>query len=249
MAARSGAGRPATSSSSRPREMTGRPSYENIEPKSVDWREEKEAHILNVHLPGFLKEQIRVTYDENSRTFNVQGDCPLENNRIGRLNVDFAFPDNCKMKEMQGKFQDEMLTITIPKDYISPFFIPKETSTKGLPTGKPLDLKAAERPGEKIPGKGKETSDVLSTSWEKEMKRANDTYLAGFDGKEVRQPKKSDLAKSKAGESKSGADDARKTMRDGKMVEAEKQLLVNVGVAALVLVALGAYVGYNYASF
>ncbi|KAI6670029.1 hypothetical protein NL676_004914 [Syzygium grande] len=262
--------------------MKGQPSYEDVEPKSAEWKEEKTAHILKVHLPGFVKEQIRVTYDENSRSFNVQGDHPLGNNRFGHLNVDFTVPDNCKMKDMQGKFQDEVLTITIPKEYVSQFFVPKETTTSaqsppekppsiaqkppviseppkvppqmpppetafssatkkperqpdfekltspnGEPTGKSLDRKAAERPGEKVPGNGKETSDVPSTSLEKEMKRANDTDVAG--------------------ESKSGADDARKKKRDAKAGEAEKQLLVNVCVTALVLVAFGAYVGYNFA--
>lgn len=254
------------------------------------------------NVAGFVKEQIRVTYNDDSRSLNVQGDRPLGYNHFSHLNVDFTVPDNCKMKDMQGKFQDEVLTITIPKEYVSQSFVPKETTTSaqsppekppsiaqkppviseppkvppqmpppgtafssatkkperqsdfeklkspnGEPTGKSLDRKAAERPGEKVPGKGKETLDVPSTSLEKEMKRANDTDVAGFDGKEMRRPKKPDLIKSKAGESRSGADDARKKKRYAKAGEAEKQLLVNVGVAALVLVAFGAYVGYNFA--
>ncbi|XP_030551105.1 inactive protein RESTRICTED TEV MOVEMENT 2-like [Rhodamnia argentea] len=221
MAARSGTGRSPTSSSSRP-------SYEDIEPKSAEWKEEKSAHILNVHLPGFVKEQIRVTYDDSSRSFNVQGDRPLGDNRFGRLNKDFAIPDNCKMKDMEGKFQDEVLTITIPKEYVSPFFGPKEatTSAQSAPenapsvTHKPPAISEPPKVPPSVPppnGKSLEPNRRKETTG-KEMKSANDT------------------------------DDAKKNKtREGKVGEPEKQLLVNVSVAALVLVALGAYVGYNFA--
>ncbi|KAL3718123.1 hypothetical protein ACJRO7_003284 [Eucalyptus globulus] len=267
MAMRSGAPRPPTSSSPRPQEMT-RPRYEDIQPKSEEWREEKAAHVLDVHLPGFVKEQIRVTLGDNSLSFNVRGERPLGDNRIGRLNMDYIIPDNSKMKEMEGRFQDEVLTITIPKEYVSPFFVPKEngagaqTSPEKAPSTAQKPPVISEPPRVTAPPETPLSSTTKQperrsdyeklespkgTSWEREMKRANDTDVAGFDGKEVSRHEKSDSDKSKAGESRSGADDAGKTKRDGNLGEAEKQLLLNMGLAALTLVALGAYVGYNFA--
>lgn len=271
MAMRSGAPRPPTSSSPRPQEMT-RPRYEDIQPKSAEWREEKAAHVLDVHLPGFVKEKIQVTLNDNSRSFNVRGERPLGDNRIGRLNMDYIIPDNSKMKDMEGRFQNEVLTITIPKEYVSPFFVPKEnvagaqTSPEKAPStaqkppviSEPPRVTAPQMPPPETPlssttKQPERRSDYeklespKGTSWEREMKRANDTDVAGFDGKEVSRHKKSDSDKSKAGESRSDADDAGKTKRDGNLGEAEKQLLLNMGLAALTLVALGAYVGYNFA--
>ncbi|KAI3408758.1 SHSP domain-containing protein [Psidium guajava] len=239
MAARSGTGRSPTSSSSQTREMMGWPSYEDIEPKSAEWKEEKTAHILIVHLPDFVKEQIRVTYDDNSRSFNVQGARSLGNNRFGRLNKDFTVPDSCKMKDMQGRFQDEVLTITIPKQYVSPFFDHKESTTSAQSPPENAPIVTHKPPARQ--------SDHEKSEYRKREPSGksldDDSDVAGFAGKGMMRPKNPDFIKPKAGEIKSGVvHNAKK-----KVGEAEKGLIANVGVAALVLVSFGAYVGYNFA--
>lgn len=92
--------------------------YEDFEPK-FEWREEPTANFLSVSLPGFVKEQIKVTYNERPRTVKVRGERPLGTNKFSRFSKDFSVPENCKPGEIRGKFERGTLVLTLPKKTIT----------------------------------------------------------------------------------------------------------------------------------
>ncbi|XP_022762171.1 inactive protein RESTRICTED TEV MOVEMENT 2-like [Durio zibethinus] len=92
--------------------------YEDFQPQ-VERKEEQGANILLIHLPGFPKEQIRITYVESYRTIKVQGERALEKNRRSRLNQSFPVPQNCIIEKILGSFRNGVLTVTMPKQTIA----------------------------------------------------------------------------------------------------------------------------------
>lgn len=63
---------------------------------------------------GFNKEQLKITFDESSRSLTVHGERRLPNNSFTK---DFKIPDNCNLSEMKAIFDqnNHLLTITMPK--------------------------------------------------------------------------------------------------------------------------------------
>ncbi|KAB2594948.1 inactive protein RESTRICTED TEV MOVEMENT 2 [Pyrus ussuriensis x Pyrus communis] len=101
----------------RPRQ-SHRPIYEDFQPH-FELKEEEEAHIVQVHLPGFKKEQARITYVNNPGVIRVYGQRPLDNNIWSRFNQTFPVQRNCDASKIHGKFSNGILTITIPKKFIT----------------------------------------------------------------------------------------------------------------------------------
>ncbi|XVF01829.1 hypothetical protein REPUB_Repub04eG0122900 [Reevesia pubescens] len=91
--------------------------YEDFQPQ-LENKEEQGANILLIHLQGFVKDQISVTYIDSSRTIKVQGERPVENNRRSRFNQAFTVPQNCIIEKIQGSFRNGILTVTMPKKTI-----------------------------------------------------------------------------------------------------------------------------------
>ncbi|XP_021276624.1 protein RESTRICTED TEV MOVEMENT 2-like [Herrania umbratica] len=92
--------------------------YEDFQP-IWEQKEEQGANILLVHLPGFEKEQIVVTYVDSSRTIKLQGERSLEKNKRSRVNQSLPVPQNCVVGKIQGSFRNGVLTITMPKQTIT----------------------------------------------------------------------------------------------------------------------------------
>ncbi|CAN0908733.1 Inactive protein RESTRICTED TEV MOVEMENT 2, partial [Linum grandiflorum] len=63
----------------------------------------------------FKKEQLKVTFVQATRALRVSGERPLSDNRRSRFNVAFAVPNNCDATQIQGKFQDGVLLLTMPQ--------------------------------------------------------------------------------------------------------------------------------------
>ncbi|XP_071725195.1 uncharacterized protein [Rutidosis leptorrhynchoides] len=100
-------------------ESTGSVQYEDFRPNS-EYKEESDANILFVHLPGFQKEQIKVTYVHATRTVNVHAEQAIVGTgKWRRCNEAFPVPQNCKVLEIRGKFQSGILTITMPKEIVT----------------------------------------------------------------------------------------------------------------------------------
>ncbi|KAG2243262.1 hypothetical protein Bca52824_094903 [Brassica carinata] len=92
--------------------------YEDLVPKS-DWKDQPEATVLTIDLPGFAKEQIKVTYVHTSRMLRVTGERPLGDRRWSRFNEVFTVPQNCLVDKIHGSFKNNALTITMPKETIT----------------------------------------------------------------------------------------------------------------------------------
>lgn len=90
-----------------------RPVYEDFKPMS-EWQQDDESHILNIYLPGFMKEQIRVS-TEDRNTIRVQGERLVAGNKWSRFREDFEVPENSEMNSVRAKYQGGVLNITIPK--------------------------------------------------------------------------------------------------------------------------------------
>ncbi|KAL0285775.1 UNVERIFIED_CONTAM: class I heat shock protein [Sesamum calycinum] len=135
-----------------------RPVYEDFKPMS-EWQQDDESHILNIYLPGFMKEQIRVS-TEGRNTIRVQGERLVAGNKWSRFREDFQVPENSEMNSVRAKYQGGVLNITIPKkevDKAQETFPPKPNSSdtqkqptppeKVLPevnTSQPTDEKRSE---------------------------------------------------------------------------------------------------------
>ncbi|KAJ0266397.1 Glycoside hydrolase family 3 C-terminal domain-containing protein [Hirschfeldia incana] len=91
--------------------------YEDFVPKS-EWKDQPEATLLTIDLPGFSKEQIKVTYVHTSKMLKVTGERPLAGRRWSRLNEVFTVPQNCLVDKLRGSFNNNVLTITMPKNTI-----------------------------------------------------------------------------------------------------------------------------------
>ncbi|XP_011024115.1 PREDICTED: protein RESTRICTED TEV MOVEMENT 2-like isoform X2 [Populus euphratica] len=85
--------------------------YEDFQPDYA-WKEEEGASVLRIHLPDFLKEQLKITYVGSSRNVRVTGEKPLAYKRFDQT---FPAPENCEVTKIQGAFRDGTLLITIPK--------------------------------------------------------------------------------------------------------------------------------------
>ncbi|KAJ0235196.1 Protein RESTRICTED TEV MOVEMENT 2 [Hirschfeldia incana] len=92
--------------------------YEDFVPKS-EWKDHPEATILTIDLPGFAKEQIKVTYVHTSRMIRVTGERSLGDRIWSRFNEVFTVPQNCLVDKIHGSFKNNVLTITMPKETIT----------------------------------------------------------------------------------------------------------------------------------
>ncbi|KAM1469370.1 hypothetical protein ACFX1Q_040007 [Malus domestica] len=97
----------------RPRQ-SHRPIYEDFQPH-FELKEEQEAHIVQVHLPGFVKEQAKITYMHNPGVIRVYGQRPLDNNKWSRFDQTFPVQQNCDATKIHAKFSNGILTITTKK--------------------------------------------------------------------------------------------------------------------------------------
>ncbi|CAD6213880.1 unnamed protein product [Miscanthus lutarioriparius] len=68
---------------------------------------------------GFKKEDIRVLVDNHGH-LRTHGERPIVGNRWSRFQKDFELPANCITDVIRAKFENERLTITLPKITLSP---------------------------------------------------------------------------------------------------------------------------------
>ncbi|KAL0752405.1 hypothetical protein Bca101_034408 [Brassica carinata] len=89
--------------------------HEDFVPKS-EWKDQPEATLLTIDLPDFTKEQIKTTYLQTSKMLRVTGERPLAGRRWSRFNEVFSVPHNCLVDKIHGNFNNNSLTITMPKE-------------------------------------------------------------------------------------------------------------------------------------
>ncbi|CAL9229191.1 unnamed protein product [Arabidopsis halleri] len=114
--------------------------YEDFVPKS-EWKDQPEATILNIDLPGFAKEQMKVTYVHSSNMIKITGERPLANRKWSRFNEVFTVPQNCLVDKIHGSFKNNVLTITMPKETITKVaYLPEASKTEAAALEKAAKL-------------------------------------------------------------------------------------------------------------
>ncbi|KAL0384821.1 UNVERIFIED_CONTAM: hypothetical protein Sradi_2876400 [Sesamum radiatum] len=209
-----------------------------------EWLQDHQSHFLIIQLPGFVKEQIRVS-TEGKNIIRVRGERPVAGNKWSRFQAAFQVPEDGEMSSIRARFHGQMLTITVPKKK------PQEAPDDPQRT---IKVDTREQP---IPQKGLQGNDppaaAVEGAGDASSERPSIPTLRE-DANVVAQDKviRKDMERSKELVERdcgsSAIDKYKKAVKGVFELNEERQLLVNMGAAVLVVVALGAYVAYKFAS-
>ncbi|KAI4332822.1 hypothetical protein L6164_017699 [Bauhinia variegata] len=167
--------------------------YEDF-PVKAEMTENPEAHVLLVYLPGFIKERVRITYVNSSKTVRVTGEKPIGGNKWSRFNKEFPVLEDCEVEKLQGKFDKGILTITMPKK------IPPQDAQKSPSPSKELvpEARKPEKAQEMLPPKSATDNKVEEPA----DKKSVDQLSALLNGTTNKQRPISDIDQQKATEEK-----------------------------------------------
>ncbi|KAJ4749827.1 hypothetical protein LUZ62_033610 [Rhynchospora pubera] len=87
--------------------------FEDFEPVT-ELQEVHDKFIFLVNLPGFRKEDFRVQVDALGK-LSVKGQKKIDDNRCKRFNSVFQLPPDSDIEKIRGKFEGDVLTLTLPK--------------------------------------------------------------------------------------------------------------------------------------
>jgi len=91
---------------------------------AVDVNENDKAFIMTADFPGFDKKDVSLKAEESVLTLSANRDSDIESNdgsyrirerRTGSFNRSFNLPENVLVENINAKFKNGSLTITIPK--------------------------------------------------------------------------------------------------------------------------------------
>ncbi|KAG8049330.1 hypothetical protein GUJ93_ZPchr0009g1726 [Zizania palustris] len=89
--------------------------YEELDP-AVEWKQVgDDQDVVEISLPGFRKEQVRVQVD-NHGVLRATGERPpaTRGGKWVRFKKDLRIPDNCDADAVRARFEDQKLTIVLP---------------------------------------------------------------------------------------------------------------------------------------
>ncbi|CAN7050781.1 unnamed protein product [Brassica oleracea var. botrytis] len=89
------------------------PTVSNFKPRA-QWSTLESSMFLNINLPGFYMDQIKITKDERARTIHIEGQRPLSTQTKARFNEVYPVPDSCDMTKLNTSFSHGLLTIEFP---------------------------------------------------------------------------------------------------------------------------------------
>ncbi len=93
---------------------------------SVNTREDENAYVVEVDLPGVKKEDIKVNIDHEKRTLTISGERKFKEevkkddyykieSSYGKFMRTFSLPENVDVDNIDAKTEDGVLHITLPK--------------------------------------------------------------------------------------------------------------------------------------
>ncbi|WP_353661492.1 Hsp20/alpha crystallin family protein [Hydrogenimonas sp. SS33] len=93
---------------------------------SVNTREDENAYVVEVDLPGVKKEDIKVNIDPEKRTLTISGERKFKDevkkedyykieSAYGKFMRTFSLPENVDVEHIDAKTQEGVLHITLPK--------------------------------------------------------------------------------------------------------------------------------------
>lgn len=107
-------------------------NYEEYTPV-VEWSHSADASFVKIIVPGFKREEIRVLVDNHGH-LRTRGERPVEGNKWRRFQKDLQLPSDCNVDGIRAKFENEALTITLPKKHPSPQAAPVPMPATPMPT-------------------------------------------------------------------------------------------------------------------
>ncbi|KAL5708660.1 hypothetical protein ACHQM5_019427 [Ranunculus cassubicifolius] len=136
--------------------------YEDFDPVA-NWVTE-ESKTIEIHLPDFRKEQIRVQLSDLGN-LKISGERPLEGNKWSRFRLSFRLPKDCNFNEIHAKFINNILQIMLPKKTSRNSVSAAHPSTEQeVPTSEKIENDQVKKP-EKPAGQG--VSGVVEDSKKK----------------------------------------------------------------------------------
>ncbi|CAI8607049.1 unnamed protein product [Vicia faba] len=88
--------------------------YETLEPRSEP-KETAEAHFLHVYLPGYTKDQMKITLQDASQVLRISGERPIPGNRWRKFDQTFPVPENSDVGTLEAKFEQGTLILKMLK--------------------------------------------------------------------------------------------------------------------------------------
>nr|XP_048329045.1 uncharacterized protein LOC107419688 isoform X1 [Ziziphus jujuba var. spinosa] len=89
--------------------------YTDFEPHCI-WHRKEDTDILDVHLDGFKKQQLKVVVNDG-RILTISGERPLDNinNKWSRFNKQIKLTDNIKVNDIRSKLAGGILSVVMPR--------------------------------------------------------------------------------------------------------------------------------------
>ncbi|XP_028790494.1 inactive protein RESTRICTED TEV MOVEMENT 2-like [Neltuma alba] len=94
--------------------MAGRRSYEDFDPL-CKWRREEGRDILEVHLPGFRREQVKVQVNHLGFIIISGERALMDGSRWRRFKKEIEIPSHCNANAINARFMQSILTLVMPK--------------------------------------------------------------------------------------------------------------------------------------
>ncbi|XP_004306447.1 PREDICTED: 18.1 kDa class I heat shock protein-like [Fragaria vesca subsp. vesca] len=101
-------------------------SYEEFEP-FCKWQKHEENDILQVHLPGFRRQDIRLQFNDagiltiSGKQGSSDGDETSSTTTTamrGRFRKEINISGNCRADQIRAKFSRGILSVTVPKEVV-----------------------------------------------------------------------------------------------------------------------------------
>lgn len=213
-----------------------------------------------------MKEQVRIT-TEGRNSIRVRGERLVAGNKWSRFLEDYQVPENGEMNSLHAKFQGGILRVTVPKEGVGKpqDALPPESRDVDEIRKQPTPQKGGlDKP---FPQAGTSQSteekslEPVKASPEPNNERDHRGMTEVSQGGDVTKEKVhketmggSETETTKTKESEKTGIPEKKQQNYNKAVKGltelneERQLLVNMGVAMLVIMALTAYVTHSFAS-
>lgn len=145
------------------RMRTRRPTLKSLPSKAMreefkpdsQWIEDPSNRYLLVQLPGYKREDLRVQLDGAGKLL-IKGSRQVSENRYHDVNQSFDVPKDTIIEKISGRFEDECLTLTMPKRVVekqeaTQKAISEEKAKEPAPEEKPTSTVSEEKEKEPIP--------------------------------------------------------------------------------------------------
>ncbi|XP_045800444.1 inactive protein RESTRICTED TEV MOVEMENT 2-like [Trifolium pratense] len=98
-------------------QLSVRRVYETFQPRS-EMKETPEAHILQVYLLGFTKDQMKIELLDTSRMLRITGERPIQGNKWRKFDQTYPVPQNSEAEKLEAKFEQGTLILKMQKKLI-----------------------------------------------------------------------------------------------------------------------------------